>query len=452
MGNTGGKETFVENQVGSNEVSEFTYTGNVKNSRRHGQGKLTWRNLMSNVETYYDGEWKEGKQHGQGTLTFENGNTFTGTFVRNNINGKGELKTSNGEKVEGDFRFVKRLMTRGGPGAPVSEYYLTVTMFDSSGHSKAYTGPATLHLVSGMLFLHQENATPTTALVENTYSSAVVVLEPVEEKKESDSKENGSLAVVEAVPIVQAQNAPSAGGIQYGLFEKREPRLDGIWSEEIKEVEFDIYQQEGDVSSDREQKIANTIFISNDTRLKHPRKVKDCSKKGPKKDSSPYTMFEDTNHHEKTRASGANRELAELKSKYSWLDKQLKLASKCLSSLRDEVDQKLDSESTSCAKKSRKVRKKYLSKTAISFLRQWFEENIKHPYPKEEKKREFSKELGVSVKQITTWFINERNRKWDRNKFNNNYYNSEKYKRKKPRLVPVFPEVNSCENRIRSTN
>eukprot|EP00871_Galdieria_phlegrea_P002439 jgi/Galph1/3196/GphlegSOOS_G1843.1 len=59
-----------------------------------------------------------------------------------------------------------------------------------------------------------------------------------------------------------------------------------------------------------------------------------------------------------------------------------------------------------------KRRRENLSKDKIEPLRKWFETHENYPYPTEEEKKELSQVTGISVHQITNWFINRRKRVW----------------------------------------
>ena len=56
-------------------VEGGTYTGEWKDSKRHGQGTRKWADGAT-----YTGEWKDGKQHGQGTGKGADGGTYTGEW------------------------------------------------------------------------------------------------------------------------------------------------------------------------------------------------------------------------------------------------------------------------------------------------------------------------------------------------------------------------------------
>ena len=47
---------------------------------------------------------------------------------------------------------------------------------------------------------------------------------------------------------------------------------------------------------------------------------------------------------------------------------------------------------------------------AKSALAAWFKHNADHPYPSQEAKEQLSEQTGLSVKQVTVWFMNARSR------------------------------------------
>lgn len=53
---------------------------------------------------------------------------------------------------------------------------------------------------------------------------------------------------------------------------------------------------------------------------------------------------------------------------------------------------------------------KVFSKEAISKFRAWLFNNITHPYPSEEQKRQLAAETGLTILQVNNWFINARRR------------------------------------------
>ncbi|RLN64736.1 hypothetical protein BBJ29_009803 [Phytophthora kernoviae] len=49
---------------------------------------------------------------------------------------------------------------------------------------------------------------------------------------------------------------------------------------------------------------------------------------------------------------------------------------------------------------------------AKTLMREWFEENLHHPYPTEEEKEWLASQGGITLEQVNNWFINTRGRKW----------------------------------------
>jgi len=58
----------------------------------------------------------------------------------------------------------------------------------------------------------------------------------------------------------------------------------------------------------------------------------------------------------------------------------------------------------------RKKRRGNLPKRATNLLKKWLFEHLLHPYPTEEQKRTLAGQTGLSVNQISNWFINARRR------------------------------------------
>ncbi|TKA25320.1 hypothetical protein B0A50_06224 [Salinomyces thailandicus] len=51
-----------------------------------------------------------------------------------------------------------------------------------------------------------------------------------------------------------------------------------------------------------------------------------------------------------------------------------------------------------------------LPKQSTEIMKTWFDQNITNPYPSEEQKALFSKVTGISMTQVSNWFINHRRR------------------------------------------
>ncbi|EMC93849.1 hypothetical protein BAUCODRAFT_212345 [Baudoinia panamericana UAMH 10762] len=51
-----------------------------------------------------------------------------------------------------------------------------------------------------------------------------------------------------------------------------------------------------------------------------------------------------------------------------------------------------------------------LPKSSTEIMKTWFDQNIANPYPSEEQKAHFSRITGISMTQVSNWFINHRRR------------------------------------------
>jgi len=59
---------------------------------------------------------------------------------------------------------------------------------------------------------------------------------------------------------------------------------------------------------------------------------------------------------------------------------------------------------------SQKKRPGNLPKRATNLLKKWLFEHLFHPYPTEEQKRALAGQTGLTINQISNWFINARRR------------------------------------------
>lgn len=176
------------------------YVGDMKGSKRHGFGTYTW----GDDGTIYTGGWVNNEMSGQGTTTFKNGNKFVGTFFRNNIHGRGRMETLNREVIEGVWNFKMR--ANNVPNSwnePIANYVLDVVVTSSEGLQRNYSGPASLHLKTGMVVLPYMKDPN-----ESVY--AAIVVSDVDGKNEN----------IAFVPTVQATEGTGGtggtGGIDYG--------------------------------------------------------------------------------------------------------------------------------------------------------------------------------------------------------------------------------------------
>ncbi|XP_072012072.1 MORN repeat-containing protein 1 isoform X2 [Engystomops pustulosus] len=81
------------------------YVGDVKRQLRHGYGIYVYANSFFR----YEGEWKDGKKHGHGKLLFRDGSYYEGEFVHGEITGSGlrywaaQGNTYSGEFLDGEL-------------------------------------------------------------------------------------------------------------------------------------------------------------------------------------------------------------------------------------------------------------------------------------------------------------------------------------------------------------
>jgi len=58
----------------------------------------------------------------------------------------------------------------------------------------------------------------------------------------------------------------------------------------------------------------------------------------------------------------------------------------------------------------KKSRKQLLSDEAVEIMNNWFEDHVNNPYPQPEEKERMALAGNITVKQVTAWFSNRRNR------------------------------------------
>lgn len=98
------------------------YTGDFKEEKFDGYGKLTFSKSDYHEGLEYKGEFKNNEFHGLGTLTFNDGDKYIGCFEEGRFNGLGEYTKENGESYKGGFQNNK--MKGQGECAFQSEGYL----------------------------------------------------------------------------------------------------------------------------------------------------------------------------------------------------------------------------------------------------------------------------------------------------------------------------------------
>ncbi|KAM9704109.1 homeobox protein Meis2b [Menidia menidia] len=60
--------------------------------------------------------------------------------------------------------------------------------------------------------------------------------------------------------------------------------------------------------------------------------------------------------------------------------------------------------------KKRQKKRGIFPKVATNIMRTWLFQNLTHPYPSEEQKRQLAHDTGLTILQVNNWFINARRR------------------------------------------
>ena len=87
------------NGQGTLKINKYTYVGEFKDGKQHGQGTYAWTDGSK-----YVGEFKDGKHHGQGTYWYKKGSKYVGEWKDNNRHGQGTYTFPDGEKLIGEFK------------------------------------------------------------------------------------------------------------------------------------------------------------------------------------------------------------------------------------------------------------------------------------------------------------------------------------------------------------
>ena len=103
-------------------VNSDEYSGEWKDGKRHGQGKLKWANgdeysggwndgtrHGQGVQYYlngdlYSGEWKDDKRHGHGSMIYASTDEYVGEWKDGKRHGQGTIKYANGVKYSGEWK------------------------------------------------------------------------------------------------------------------------------------------------------------------------------------------------------------------------------------------------------------------------------------------------------------------------------------------------------------
>lgn len=84
-------------------ADKSVYTGELKNKRFHGRGKLVQAN-----GDFYEGQWAEGRKHGIGVLFLSSGHLYEGSWYKGSKHGYGKEIWEDGSKYEGQYIEGKR--------------------------------------------------------------------------------------------------------------------------------------------------------------------------------------------------------------------------------------------------------------------------------------------------------------------------------------------------------
>lgn len=81
------------------ERDDFYYKGSFENGLPHGYGKMHFED-----NSKYEGYWKQGKKEGEGAYVFPCGDEYLGEFKHDQINGNGVIIITNGTSYVGDWK------------------------------------------------------------------------------------------------------------------------------------------------------------------------------------------------------------------------------------------------------------------------------------------------------------------------------------------------------------
>jgi hypothetical protein len=93
----GGPEETINVDNGNGDRG--TYTGNLKDSKRDGRGKMKYEN-----GSVYNGKWYIDQKWGEGEMKYKNGDVYNGEWFQDKKNGRqGEMKYKNGDVYNGNW-------------------------------------------------------------------------------------------------------------------------------------------------------------------------------------------------------------------------------------------------------------------------------------------------------------------------------------------------------------
>ena len=142
------------------------YIGEWFQGVQSGYGEMYWETELVNSaqfpnKNHYSGEWKNGRRNGKGRLSYANGGEYWGEWVDDRKEGRGVYRQPNGDSVEGEFLDDKLLRPTERPESraltPVSQLVGDVDEGeDSSGARSEAFRRSLLHLIPDKLDLTVE--------------------------------------------------------------------------------------------------------------------------------------------------------------------------------------------------------------------------------------------------------------------------------------------------------
>ena len=93
----------VCNGVGEIKYANALYTGECKNNKRDGRGRVVFDDGAK-----YEGDWKDDKKNGHGTQYYRNGMIYNGEWMDGFYHGNGVLKYTTKEKYDGSWIMGKK--------------------------------------------------------------------------------------------------------------------------------------------------------------------------------------------------------------------------------------------------------------------------------------------------------------------------------------------------------
>jgi hypothetical protein len=84
---------------GREETKDHVYVGQYENDKKNQKGKLVYKNIRD----YYEGVFSDNNITGKGEYSSENGDVFIGDFINGKMHGRGLYKWPDGGEFEGQY-------------------------------------------------------------------------------------------------------------------------------------------------------------------------------------------------------------------------------------------------------------------------------------------------------------------------------------------------------------